>query len=247
MTHSRFVAIGDSLTQGLGDVHPDGSLRGFADLLAMSLRELDDRAAYANLARPSVRAHEVLAHQVPQAIAFQPDLITAIAGINDVIAVSFPAGRVISQLEAMFARLRAGAPDATIVTATLPDLGHLNAVARMWRGRLATLNDGTRQAAARHGIMVVDLQHPEPMTRLELAVDRVHPSPLGHLRFARAFAAPLGLPAPAPGYLRQRPRGEPLRRLYRTAVVAPRFVTKRVARRTLIAGQPPKRPDLLPL
>ncbi|HUG84044.1 MAG TPA: SGNH/GDSL hydrolase family protein [Euzebya sp.] len=247
MTYRRFVAIGDSLTQGFGDVYPDGRLRGFADLLAAALRQVDDRAAYANLARPSVRAHEVLSHQVPEAVAFQPDLVTAIAGINDVIALTFPARRVQSHLDAIFAELRAGAPQATIMTAALPDLSHLSTVARMWRGRVAALDRGTREAAARHGVVVVDLQAQAPLTRHELAMDRVHPSPSGHLRFARAFAASLGLPDPDPGYLQQRPRGDQLHRLYRTAVVAPRFLTKRVARRTLIAGQAPKRPELAPL
>lgn len=247
MTYRRFVAIGDSLTEGKGDVYPDGRLRGFADLLAHAVRTVDDGVVYANLARPSVRAHEVLAHQVPQAVAFEPDLITAICGVNDVIAFSFPAERVCQRMDALFARLRAGAPGAVIATATLPDLGHLSAVARMWRGRVQALNAGTRQAAVRHGLVLVDLERGLPLGRPDLALDRVHPSPLGHRRFARAFATALDLPAPDPAYLREKPRAEQLLRVYRTAVIAPRFVTKRVARRTLIAAQPAKRPELQPV
>ncbi|CAN5205280.1 SGNH/GDSL hydrolase family protein [soil metagenome] len=244
MTFTRFVAIGDSLTEGKGDVHPDGRLRGFADLLAQVLCELDGRAAYANLARPSVRVHEVVARQVPEATAFEPDLITAIAGVNDAIAFAFPASSVALGMQRLFAGLRSGAPQATIVTATLPDLAHISGVARMWRRRVAALNEATRQAAAAHGVCVVDLARAEPMARDELAMDRVHPSPLGHLRFARAFAEVLDLPAPQPAYLQARPRAEQLRRMYRTAVVAPRFLVKRMARDALIASQPPKLPEL---
>lgn len=244
--HRRFVAIGDSLTEGKGDVYPDGRLRGFADLLAHSLRAAGEPVAYANLARPSVRVHEVLAHQIDPAVAFRPDLITAIAGVNDVIALAFPARQVAARVDALFAGLRAGAPDAVILTATLPDLGHLTAVARMWRRRVAALNEATWAAAARHGVRVVDLAA-LPMRREDVALDRVHPSPVGHVRFAGAFAAAVGVPAPQPTYLAERPRAEQLLRVYRTAVVAPRFVAKRVARRALIASQPPKRPDLQPL
>lgn len=240
----RFVAIGDSLTEGKGDVHPDGTPRGFADLLAASLRQVHPRAVYANLARPSVRAAEVLGDQVPHAVDSRPDLVTAVAGVNDVIALRFPAAAVAVRLDEIIGGLRAGAPDATIVTATLPDLGHLSWVAARWRSRLERLNAATVAAAARHGALVVDLWNAAPLTREELALDRVHPSPLGHLRIARAFARTLDLPAPAPAYLSTAPRLAQLQRVYRTAVVAPRFVAKRMARRALIAGQPPKRPDL---
>lgn len=246
MTHRRFVAIGDSLTEGKGDVYPDGRLRGFADLLAHSLRAAGAPVAYANLARPSVRVHEVLAHQVGPAVAFRPDLITAIAGVNDVIALGFPARQVAARIDALFAGLREGAPDAVVLTATLPDLGHLTAVARMWRSRVAALNEATRTAAERHGVGVVDLAA-MAMRREDVALDRVHPSPVGHVRFAAAFAEAVGVPAPDPAYLADRPRAEHLLRVYRTAAVAPRFVAKRVARRALIASQPPKRPDLQPL
>lgn len=247
MNFRRFVAIGDSLTEGKGDVYPDGRLRGFADQLAHALRSLEVGVVYANLARPSVRAHEVLADQVPQAVAFEPDLITAICGVNDVIAVRFPAEAVALRIDAMLARLRAGAPSATIATATLPDLCHLSTVARLWGSRVVALNAATRAAAARHGVVLVDLERAAPMGRVDLALDRVHPSPLGHRRVARAFAAALDVPAPDPAYLAARPRAERLLRVYRTAVVAPRFVTKRVARRALIASQPAKRPELQPV
>lgn len=247
MSFTRFVAIGDSLTQGSGDVYPDGRLRGFADMLAHAVRGAGTHVTYANLARPSVRTAEVLRHQAPQAVSFQPDLVTAIAGVNDVIAVSFAADRVADQLDAMFGALRAGAPAACIATATLPDLSHLSGVARVWRGRVQALNAAIRRTAAGHGVLVVDLERMTPLSREDLALDRVHPSPLGHRHVARAFAAALDLPAPDPGYLHGRRRGEQLLRVYRTAVVAPRFITKRLARRALIAGQPAKRPELSPI
>lgn len=247
MDHRRFVALGDSLTQGNGDVYPDGRLRGFADLLAHSLCQVTPEAVYANLARPSVRTHEVVAQQVPEALAFAPDLITAVVGVNDIIALWYPRDTVAGQVDQMFARLRTGAPAATIVTATMPDLSHVSALARMWRGRVQALNDATRAAARRHRIRLVDLEAHRPFTRTELSLDRVHPSPLGHLRFAEEFAAAIGIPCPAPAYLSDKPRAEHLLRVYRTAVVAPRFVTRRLARHTLIVRQPPKRPDLMPV
>ncbi|WP_108666832.1 SGNH/GDSL hydrolase family protein [Euzebya rosea] len=244
MSYRRFVALGDSLTEGKGDAYPNGELRGFADMVAHGLRATVPDVVYANLARPSVRAHEIRRDQAPQAAAMAPDLVTAVAGINDVIALAFPRRRVHDEVLALFEDLRRALPDATIVTCTLPDLGHLSAVARLWRGRVRVLNESARAAARAQDLVLVDLEDDLPMTAEELALDRVHPSPLGHLRFARRFARALDVPQPDPSYLARRPRAERLYRLYRTAVVAPRFVTKRVARDTLIAGQPPKRPQL---
>ncbi|MGI9018200.1 MAG: SGNH/GDSL hydrolase family protein [Euzebya sp.] len=244
MRFRRFVALGDSLTTGVGDYYPDGKLRGFADLLAHSVSVNNPPAVYANLARPSVRAAEVLADQVPAAVALCPDLISVVAGINDIIAVRYPVESIARVIQQIFAELHEQCPQATIVTALLPDLGHASLVARLLKGRVAALNDATNRAANRHGVIVIDLGQPHPLSRGELALDRIHPSALGHLRFARAYAEALGLPAPNPQYVGDRPRAESLRRAYRTAVVAPRFVTRRLARKTFIVQQPAKRGEL---
>ena len=49
---SRFVAIGDSFTEGVGDPEADspGGLRGWADRFAEVLAEHNSDLAYANLA-----------------------------------------------------------------------------------------------------------------------------------------------------------------------------------------------------
>ncbi len=245
--NTRFVAVGDSLTQGRGDVHPDGQPRGFADLLALSLHARPGGVAYANLARSSVRTHEVLRDQVPAAVAATPDLVSVVAGVNDVIAVRFDAARVAGAMEAMMRTLREGCPDARIVTASLPDLSDVNLLARVWQDRVQAVNEAVWSSARRHGVEVVDLSRLGGLTREELAMDRIHPSPHGHLRIARAFGESLGVDVPEPAFMAGRPPAEGLRRVYRTVVVAPRFISRRLAREALIAAQPPKRPDPSPM
>ncbi len=250
MRYTRFVAVGDSLTQGRGDTDQLGNPRGFADLLAQALRPARSGTpslAYANLARASVRTREVTRHQVRATVAFEPDLLTVVAGVNDVIALRFDQRSVATDVEEMFGDLRRGLPRTTILTATLPDLGHVNTLARLWKQRVEQLNEATRRSASRHGLQLVELADGPPMTLAELSLDRVHPSAEGHLRFARAFGLLLGVTVPTPSHMAAAPSVVALRRAYRTAVVAPRFLTRRIARRMLIAGQPPKRPELLPL
>lgn len=242
----RYVAVGDSLTEGKGDPLPDGSLRGFADLLARSVWIREPRARYANLARPSVRTDEVLSDQVPAALALEPDLVTLNVGINDVISLRYRAERIEHNLEAIMTALASSG--ARVVTMTIADLSHLSWVAGRWRGRVDHLNTTIHATAERHGVDVVDLAAESATITHELmALDRVHPGPHGHLHLARLLGALLDLPEPYVAYMAPRPRIERAYRLYRTLVVAPRFVSKRLARRALIASQPAKRPQLQPL
>ena len=48
--YDSYVALGDSFTEGLDDRWPDGSFRGWADLVAAELAARSPGFAYANLA-----------------------------------------------------------------------------------------------------------------------------------------------------------------------------------------------------
>lgn len=48
--YTSFVAVGDSFTEGMSDGLPDGSYRGWADLLAARLADGSPGFRYANLA-----------------------------------------------------------------------------------------------------------------------------------------------------------------------------------------------------
>ena len=83
----RFVALGDSFTEGIGDpepASPDGN-RGWADRVAEVLSQQVDDFAYANLAVRGKLIAQIVAGQVDAALELKPDLITFSAGGNDVI------------------------------------------------------------------------------------------------------------------------------------------------------------------
>lgn len=83
-TFTRYVALGDSQTEGLWDGDDTVGLRGFADRLAEELDRLHPGLAYANLAIRGRRIRDVLHEQLPQALAMEPDLVTVCVGMNDV-------------------------------------------------------------------------------------------------------------------------------------------------------------------
>ncbi len=87
MTFNRFVALGDSFTEGVGDVDeslPHG-VRGWADRFAAVLAASDPTFTYANLAIRGRKLLPILAEQVEPALAMQPDLVSLYAGANDVL------------------------------------------------------------------------------------------------------------------------------------------------------------------
>lgn len=84
---SRYVAIGDSFTEGIGDPEPasPGGHRGWADRVAEVLASQAPDFAYANLAVRGRLLQQILDEQVDAALDLHPDLITISAGGNDII------------------------------------------------------------------------------------------------------------------------------------------------------------------
>ena len=66
MRWRSFVAVGDSFTEGMDDAYPDGTYRGWADLVATRLAaEAGPDFRYANLAIRGRLFPSVVAEQVP--------------------------------------------------------------------------------------------------------------------------------------------------------------------------------------
>src|SRR5690554_5488949 len=84
---TRYVALGDSFTEGIGDPEPGspGGHRGWADRVAEVLSAKTDDFAYANLAVRGRLLQQILDEQVEPALALRPDLVSISAGGNDII------------------------------------------------------------------------------------------------------------------------------------------------------------------
>ncbi|MFC4061039.1 SGNH/GDSL hydrolase family protein [Planomonospora corallina] len=191
--YHRYVALGDSQTEGMGDGDEARGYRGFADRLAEHLARVGPGLLYANLAVRGRRAVQVRDEQLAAALELRPDLATVVAGMNDLIRPGFDAAEVAGALEEMFARLTAGG--AHVVTVTYPDIGRIVPVARRLLPRVLDLNERIRRAAARHGVTVVDTFPLASVTDARLwSADRLHASPAGHTVIAAALAHALDLP-----------------------------------------------------
>ena len=75
---TRYVALGDSFTEGIGDPDPASrnGLRGWADVVAAHLAFHNPEFRYANLAIRGHTMDAVIAGQLRPAIILQPDLVS---------------------------------------------------------------------------------------------------------------------------------------------------------------------------
>jgi lysophospholipase L1-like esterase len=249
----RYVAIGDSSTEGLNDDDGSGGFRGWADRLAAAVAETSPDLAYANLAVRGRLVGQVRAEQLPRAVQLAPDLATVFAGVNDVMRPRYDADRVLGDLEACFTALRA--TGATVLTITCPDPGRGNVVALPLRRRLLAYNDGVREAAARTGVLCADVAaNPVASDQRLWSSDRLHANSAGHERIAAALAERLGLPRADHGWAADLP---PLSRPARRARAADElrwwrehcvpYLVRHARGRSLGDDVTPKRPDLRPL
>jgi lysophospholipase L1-like esterase len=190
---NRYVAIGDSSTEGLDDPDGTGSWHGWADRLAAKVAETNPGLQYANLAVRGRLVGQIHDEQLPRAVELAPDLATVFGGVNDLLRRSWELSRIIGHLEAMFEDLMA--TGATVATITCPDASRVMPLARPIRARIEAYNEGVRAAASRTGVRLADIAAVEASVDPRLwSEDRLHTNALGHTRIAEALAEALELP-----------------------------------------------------
>ena len=189
----RFVALGDSTTEGLEDpCIATSRYRGWADRLAEQLAELEPDLRYANLAVRGRKLAQIRSQQLAPALAMEPDLVSVVGGVNDVLRPKFDIDVVGGHLESIVSAFRERA--ATVLVMTLPDLSASMRVARIFSERLAAYNQCIRDIAAQTGATLVDMA--EELTVYDprgWSKDRLHANDVGHQYLMWGAAKALGL------------------------------------------------------
>jgi lysophospholipase L1-like esterase len=169
-----WVALGDSMTQGIGASSFD---RGWVGQLADHLRDQGRPHRVVNLAVTGARIDDALERQVPALEALiaagqVPDLVTVVIGSNDVVTPRYRAG-----MSDRFASLLDRLPEGAVVL----NLPNPHKEAR----RLDAL---LRERQAQGRLVLADIRRNGPPTwRGRLAPDRFHPNDKGYAAMARVF------------------------------------------------------------
>jgi lysophospholipase L1-like esterase len=193
---TTFVALGDSITLGIGDpirLDPQPgrrkgkrAWRGWAALLAETL---PDPALHIVAGNGALMA-DLERDQLPAALQLRPDVASVVIGINDTLRPNFDPDRLAESSAHVIGALRAAGAD--VLTMRLPDPGRMlhlpDVLARPLARRAHLLNEVIDQVAERFGTLHFDaagdvcVYHPSMW-----AVDRLHPSERGHRHIARRF------------------------------------------------------------
>lgn len=262
MIVGSYAAIGDSFSEGMGDELPDGSPRGWADLVALGLAAAhaaahrDDDAptppfGYANFAIRGRLLGPILAEQFPPAVALAPELLTINGGGNDImrprISVAATADRLVAAArEAEAAGIRAAIVSGADPTRHLP-------LGPVFKARGDELAVAVRERLAGSDTIFIDNWSDAALTDLRYwSVDRLHLNSLGHARVAGNVLAGLGVEVPEAAHAPHasgaavddiaRPRTAEYWRQY----VLP-WIGRRLTGRSSGDGRVAKRPTLLPV
>lgn len=194
MSWKRYVAIGDSFTEGIGDPRPNGRDRGWADRVAEALASEEPELAYANLAIRGRLLAAMVDEQVPIAVGLDPDLVTFAGGVNDALRRHWDLTAMAQALtDAMDALSRTRA-QVVIVTYGRPS--NRSKLMGAVEGRLEQYREVTYDIAGRHDCTVVDFWDHQIFDDPRFwSEDRLHLNPVGHERVAMAVLEKLGHPA----------------------------------------------------
>ncbi|WP_369033812.1 MULTISPECIES: SGNH/GDSL hydrolase family protein [Streptomyces] len=249
-SYTSLVAVGDSFTEGMSDRLPDGSYRGWADILAARMAARTPGFRYANLAVRGKLIGQIAAEQVPVAVAMEPDVITLVGGLNDTLRPKCDMGRVRGLLEESVERLAPACKQLVLMRSP----GRQGPVLERFRPRMEELFACVDDLASRHGAVVVDLYGAPSLGDPRMwDVDRLHLTGEGHRRVAEAVWQTLGHepedpewhtpmpPTPPPGWGARRVADARFARQH----LLP-WIGRRLTGRSSGDGMPAKRAELSP-
>lgn len=187
----KFLALGDSFTEGVGDVSMvrPNRVRGWADRVAEVLCTEGDWQ-YANLAIRGKKISQVINQQLDAGLAMTPDLVSIYAGGNDILRPSADLDALMRGYEGMVQRFAAAG--STVVLFTGFDTVD-SPLFNKTRPRTAIYNEKIREIADTHGAIVADYWRWREFSDLRYwAVDRLHMNEFGHTLMAHKFLELLG-------------------------------------------------------
>lgn len=251
MQFRSYVAIGDSFTEGMGDDLPDGSQRGWADLVALglahaaALAEPETPFGYANLAIRGRLLDPIIDEQLDAALALGPDLMSLNGGGNDIMRPKVSVESVADKL----ANSALKAMDRGIHVLLLSGA---NPTKHIPLGARIEVRGEQLAVAVRERVPISDkVTFVDNWADAELAelrfwsVDKLHLNSLGHRRVAENVLAALGVPVPNWDE-EQLDLRRPGTIAYWRGYVLP-WIGRRLTGRSSGDGREAKRPTLMPV
>jgi lysophospholipase L1-like esterase len=197
MLITRFIACGDSFTEGMSDEIVNDQYRGWADRIADVMAQQSPEFTYANFAVRGKLIHQVAADQVPIALTYvtgPQTLFSFHAGANDVLRPKYKPEVALPLYTETVRRIAASGASVLLFT-VLERTDRKGKTAELWAARFSEFNKNVRAVAVEVGAFVADANESGLLSdRRFLALDRLHLNEIGHDRVAQGILEKLGLP-----------------------------------------------------
>lgn len=208
----RYVAIGDSFTEGVGDELPGGRVRGWADLVAQGLADATgEPIQYANFAIRGRLLAPIIGEQLEAALALGPTLVSFNGGGNDMLRPGTDVPWIVAETERALIRIREEGAEPLLLAGANPTIGIPRGAQVKVKGDQMTRAAGVLAEAL--GIRFCDNWSDPVLARREYwSHDRLHLAPVGHARVAANVLRTLGYANPTDWILDADPIPDPTRR-----------------------------------
>ncbi|MCC2032072.1 SGNH/GDSL hydrolase family protein [Microbacterium allomyrinae] len=197
MASVRYVAIGDSFTEGVGDELPDGHVRGWADLVAQGWADASgEPIEYANLAIRGKLVWPILEQQLEPALALRPTHLSFNGGGNDMLRPRTSVSHVVDAFDTVLRRCDEEGVRLILLSGANPS-GQLP-LSRLIqrRGDLLSWAVEARVAERTDVVRAYNWFDRELASPPYWSEDRLHMSSRGHHRVAARVLAALGMEPP---------------------------------------------------
>ncbi|KMP90856.1 lipase [Bacillus wiedmannii] len=187
----RFVSIGDSFTEGIGDEVEEIALKSWVDhFVQLCVNDIE----YANFAKRGLVTKEIRTQQLEKALTFNPDLVSIIAGANDVLKGHWDHQEYKNNMEFMIDTL--SKTDADIIIASLPDftvrLPFSSEKKQVLKEQLLEANEIILSLSREYKLHHVDFWNHHLVNDNTLwSTDLIHPNSKGYVKVAELIFSSL--------------------------------------------------------
>jgi lysophospholipase L1-like esterase len=200
MASVRYVAIGDSFTEGVGDELPDGRVRGWADLVAQGWADASAQPVeYANLAIRGKLVWPIVEQQLEPALALKPTHLSFNGGGNDMLRPRTSVARVVDAFTHVLRRCDEEGVRLIVLSGANPSAQLPLSRVIQRRGDLLSAAVSKRLADLDDVVRAFNWPDRELSSPPYWSEDRLHMNSRGHHRVAARVLTALGQ-EPAPGW-----------------------------------------------
>lgn len=198
MATVRYVAIGDSFTEGVGDDLPDGRVRGWADLVAQGWADaVGEPVEYASLAIRGKLAWPIVDEQLEPALALKPTHLSFNGGGNDMIRPRTSISQVVAAFSRVIERCDEEGVQLILLSGANPSAQLPLSRMIQRRGDILSYAVGARIEDRPDIIRAFNWPDRELSSTSYWSQDRLHMNTRGHHRVAARVLTALGMEPPA--------------------------------------------------